>query len=561
MKPSPWWLVWGFTASLVVAQTPRRGQQFSQSAVVSARDEASRAGAWCMAKGGNAADAAVVTHFMLSVCYPQAGNLGGGGFALIHVPGQPVRALDFREMAPKAAHARMFLDENGQPLPERSTRHSWAVGIPGSVHGLFTLHQTWGTLPWAVLLEPAIRCATDGFILTEKDAREFNAARPDLMKGNPDFPRFWKEAPWKAGDTLRQPELAQTLKILQQGGADAWYRGPLTTMIVRDLQKRGGWHTEADFAAYRTIFRKPVEANIQEYRVVSMPPPSSGGYILLHMLKLLALQAGKPPQWLSPGYIRWLVEAERLAYADRSMHLGDPDFWSQSPAFLLDESYLKRRLALWPPPGKAGQSSKVAPGIPTKEESEQTTHFSVVDPTGMSITLTTTINSPFGARIAHPEAGFLYNNEMDDFSIAPGIPNQFGLLGAEANEVAPGKRMLSAMTPTFVFRGKELALVTGTPGGATIITSIFQHVVSYIWYKKSVLTWQRTPRFHHQWQPDVVYLEEKGWSESVVKALRKMGYVIKKRPPIGRVNAIERKADGSLEAGADPRGDDTAWGF
>jgi gamma-glutamyltranspeptidase / glutathione hydrolase len=561
MIPAPWWLIWGATALAVVAQTPKKGSNFSQAAVVSARSEASQAGAWCMAKGGNAADAAVVTHFMLAVCYPQAGNLGGGGFALVHVPGQPIQALDFRETAPKAAHARMFLDADGKPIPERSTQHSWAVGIPGSVHGLFTLHTSYGRLPWNMLLEPAIRCANEGFILTEKDAKEFNAAHSDLMQGNPDYPRFWKKEPWKPGDTLRQPELARTLKIIQQGGSEAWYEGPLAAQIVRDLKKRGGWHTEEDFAAYRTLMRKPVEANILGYRVVSMPPPSSGGYILLHMLKLLALQTGKPPQWLSSNYVRWLVEAERLAYADRSVHLGDPDFWTRSPDFLLNEGYILKRLALWPPAGKAGQSSNISPGVPTKEESEQTTHFSVVDPSGMSITLTTTINSPFGARIAHPEAGFLYNNEMDDFSVAPGVPNQFGLLGAEANAVAPGKRMLSAMTPTFVFRGNQLVLVTGTPGGATIITSIFQQLVSYIWYKKSVLTWQQAPRFHHQWQPDVVYMEEMGWPESVVKALRQMGYALKKRPPIGRVNAIERKSDGNLEAGADPRGDDAAWGF
>lgn len=554
-------ILWSLAASVVFAQNPQPGAHFNRAAVVSARTEASKAGAWCMAAGGNAADAAVVTHFMLAVCYPQAGNLGGGGFALVHVPGQPVQALDFRETAPKAAHARMFLDENGQPIPDRSTQHSWAVGIPGSVHGLYTLHQKWGRLPWSVLLEPAIRCANEGFILTEKDAKEFNAARSDLMKGNPDYPRFWKKEPWKPGDTLQQPELARTLQIIQQGGAAAWYEGPLAGMLVRDLKKRGGLHTEADFASYRTILRTPVEAMIQGHRVVSMPPPSSGGYILLHMLSLLQHAPVSRPAWLSPAYIRWLVEAERLAYADRSKHLGDPDFWAPSPKFLLSEAYVQERLKAWPPAGKAGSSAKVFPGEPPAEESEQTTHFSIVDPNGMCIALTTTINSPFGARIAHPEAGFLYNNEMDDFSVAPGIPNQFGLLGAEANAVAPGKRMLSAMTPTLVFRGDMPVIVTGTPGGATIITTVLQHLVSYLWYGKSVLAWQQSPRFHHQWQPDVVYLEEGRWSLSVQRALQKMGYTLKERPPIGRANAIERKFDGRLEAGADPRGDDAAWGF
>lgn len=563
MNPKGWILcgLLVLQSALFAQNHPELTVRFDQAAVVSARAEASQAGAEIMRNGGNAIDAAVSTHFMLAVCYPQAGNIGGGGFALVYKPGEPVKAFDFREMAPLAASRNMFLDENGNPVPRLATHHPLGVGVPGSVHGIYELHRRFGKLAWRELLKPAVEMALNGFVLTEKDAREFNEARNDLMSGNPDYPRFWKQELWKSGDTLRQPELAITLQRIADFGAEDFYNGELARMWIEDLRKRGGIITAEDARNYRTVERKPVSARCFGFNIYSMPPPSSGGYILLHMLKMLEADPRPLPTWLSAEYISRIVEIERLAYADRSEHLGDPDFWTQSPEFLLNPDYIKKRRNLIPTENKAGNSENVKPGSPVPYESEQTTHFSICDPNGMCVAITTTINSPFGARIASPSLGFLFNNEMDDFSMAPGVPNQFGLLGNEANAIAPGKRMLSAMTPTIVFSGEQPVLITGTPGGATIITSIFQQLVTLLCYQKSLNDWTLAPRFHHQWLPDIIYLEKNNWPQSVIRKLQKMGYKIVLRDPIGRVNSIRILPDGSLESGFDLRGDDAASGF
>lgn len=525
--------------------------------VVSAREEASRIGVEVLMKGGNAFDAAVAVHFALAVVYPQAGNIGGGGFMLARTASGENIALDFRETAPAAAYKDMFLDQVGNVVPNLSTIGHLSSGIPGSVDGMENLHKEYGSLPWHELVMPAVELAEKGFIITELDAIEINKYFTDISVLNPYNDYFRKSRPYKAGDTIVQSHLGMTLRKIANEGKWGFYDGAIASMIVKEMNRGNGIITMDDLKNYKSVWRKPLIGKFYGYEIITMPPPSSGGVALLQMLQMLEKLKIKKYKLNSAEYISLLVEVERLAYADRSHHMGDPDFFHVNSEALLRPSYLKKRSAHLKPL-VYHPSTSVAAGSP---ESEQTTHFSIVDKYGNAVAITTTLNSRFGSKVFVNGAGFLLNNEMDDFSAKPGVANQFGLLGDSANAIQPGKRMLSSMTPTIVCKNKKTVLITGSPGGATIITSVLQNILQTLIYQKSLQEALEMPRFHHQWYPDVIYLEEawKNYSSSIQK-LESAGYPIEYRDLIGRVDAILKKGK-IYYGGADPRGDDMSAGY
>ncbi len=525
--------------------------------VVSAREEASRIGLDVLMKGGNAFDAAVAVHFALAVCYPQAGNIGGGGFMLARTASGENVALDFREKAPAAATRDMYLDADGNVIPNLSTLGHLAVGVPGSVDGMETLHQKYGTLPWKDLIMPAVDLAEKGFILTELDVIELNQYFADFESLNPYNKYFRSSQPYKVGDTIVQAHLGITLRKIANDGKKGFYDGPIASMIIKEIKRGNGILTFEDLQNYQSVWRTPLIGKFYGYDIITMPPPSSGGIALLQMLHMLEKLKIKKYKINSAEYLSLIVEVERLAYADRSHHMGDPDFYKVNSSALLDQGYLKGRYA-GIKPLKYTPSVNVTPG---KTESEQTTHFSIVDKFGNAVAITTTLNSRFGGKVFVTGGGFLLNNEMDDFSSKAGVPNQFGLLGDSANAIEPGKRMLSSMTPTIVCKNKKPVLITGSPGGATIITSVLQNILQTLLYNKSLKDALAMPRFHHQWYPDKVYLEE-DWSlySSIIDQLKKAGYPLEYRGSIGRVDAILKK--GKLYyGGGDPRGDDMSAGY
>lgn len=554
-----YFLLIGFLLPLVVsAQEINKNTSGKNGMVVSAREEATRIGLQVLMKGGNAFDAAIAVHFALAVCYPQAGNLGGGGFMLAHTASGENVALDFREKAPAKATRDMYLDKDGNVIPDLSTTGHLACGVPGSVDGMETIHKKYGSLPWKELIAPSIQLAKDGFILTELDAIELNKY---FLNSKDTFnsvnPYFKKSEPYHAGDTIKQLHLAKTLKNLAELGKRDFYAGATAGLIVAEMRRGGGLITLEDLKSYRSVWRTPLTGKFYGYEVLTMPPPSSGGIALLQMLYMLEKLNIKKYKLNSSAYLSLVVEVERLAYADRSHHLGDPDFYQVQPSDLLDPEYLNKRCANIKPL-QYNPSVNVKPGA---TESEQTTHFSIVDKWGNAVAITTTLNSRFGSKVFVTGAGFLMNNEMDDFSSKPGVPNQFGLLGDSANAIEPGKRMLSSMTPTIVFKKGEAVLITGSPGGATIITSVLQNILHTLVYNKNIEEALKTARFHHQWYPDVVYLEE-AWKNNAttIDQLTKAGYPVTYRELIGRVDAILKKGK-VYYGGGDPRGDDMAGGY
>lgn len=549
----------GFVSSLASAnsQVISKNATGNYGMVVSARQEASDIGIDILKRGGNAFDASIAVHFALAVCYPQAGNIGGGGFMLARTSDNKNVALDFREKAPLAAHKDMFLDEDGNVIENLSTLGHLAVGVPGSVDGMFTIHQKYGTLPWSDLLQPSIAIAENGFIITNLDAEEMNKHLKDLTRLNPANTYFQPSTPYKAGDTIKQPHLALVLRKIANDGRAGFYDGPVASMILSEMKRGGGIITQEDLQNYHSVWRAPLMGKFYGYQVITMPPPSSGGIALLQMLYMLEKLNIKNYQPNTAEYLSLLTEVERLAYADRSQHLGDPDYYHVDSKVLLNKKYLKSRCANIKPL-HYNASKNIQPG---KTESEQTTHFSIIDRFGNAVAITTTLNSRFGAKVFVTDGGFLLNNEMDDFSAKPGVPNQFGLLGDSANSILPGKRMLSSMTPTIVCKGGKPVLITGSPGGATIITSVLQNVLLTLVYHKPLSEAISNARFHHQWYPDVIYLEEE-WKDyaGVIEKLMQVGYPVEYREPIGRVDAIFKQGKVIYGSG-DPRGDDAAVGY
>lgn len=535
--------------------TIEKKQVVKNGVVVSAHPLASMAGVHILKSGGNAVDAAIATQFALAVVYPGAGNLGGGGFLVARLADGKNVAIDYREKAPGAAHRDMYLDSAGNAIEDLSIYGHLAAGVPGTVAGLFASAK-YGKLPMEKLIAPAIELAEKGFVITEAEARSLNSLREKFLKYNTMPTAFVKEGEWKAGDTLVQTDLANTLKRISREGMKGFYEGETAKLIVEEMQRGNGIITLEDLKAYEAKEREPVVFDYKGHEVITMSLPSSGGILLPQMLRMTEPYNIGEKGFHSPEAIQVMIEAERRAYADRAEYMGDPDFVKVPVEKLISREYAVSRMKDFTP-GKAGKSDNIKAGV---VESEETTHLSVYDSEGNAVAVTTTLNGGYGSLVVVGGAGFLLNNEMDDFSVKPGVPNMYGALGAEANAIVPGKRMLSSMTPTIVVKGGKPWIVVGTPGGTTIPTSVFQSLVNIIDFGLSAEDAVNKPKFHHQWYPDNVSVE-RDFPEDVVKALENMGYVIRKRGSIGRTELILIHDDGSIEAIADKRGDDHASGY
>ncbi|MDN4012929.1 gamma-glutamyltransferase [Chryseobacterium gambrini] len=526
----------------------------NKGVVVSAHPLASEAGAKILKSGGNAYDAIVATQYALAVVYPQAGNIGGGGF-LVGVKNNGEKfTLDYRETAPKKASRDMYVDKNGKANTDLSQNGRLAVGIPGSVAGFFATLK-YCKLPMDKLIQPAIDLAEKGFAITEQEANLLNNNKQHFQKHNQSSIVFVKDIPWKAGDLLVQKDLAETLKLIQKQGLKGFYEGKTAELLVSEMKKGNGIITSEDLKNYKVAERKALEFDYKGNQVVSMPLPSSGGLLLAQMLKMAAYENLEKYQQNSAQAVQVMVEAERRAYADRAEYMGDPDFIQDKTSYLISDEYLKNRWKSFSF-SKATPSAEVGKITKQPKESTETTHISVIDKDGNAAAVTTTLNGLYGSKVVVSGAGFFLNNEMDDFSIKPGVPNMFGAVGGEANSIQPNKRMLSSMTPTIVLKNGKPYMVVGTPGGTTIPTSVYQAIVDVIDFKQNANISVNAPKFHHQWLPEIVAFE-KNFPETTIKDLEKLGYKSEKWNQIGRTEMILIDDNGNIHAVADGRGDDS----
>ncbi len=527
----------------------------NKAAVVSAHPLASKVGIRILKKGGNAVDAAIATQLALAVVYPGAGNIGGGGFLVAHFNTGKNISIDFRETAPALAGKDMYLDGDGNALLKLSQDGQLAAGVPGTVAGLFA-GMKYANLPFKKLIQPAIDLAENGFAITKAQADDFNEYQNEFIALNSSPVAFVKFVPWKEGDLFIQQVLAGTLKRIRDLGKKGFYEGETARLIVAEMQKGKGIISLEDLKNYKAIERPVLNFNYNGYKIITMPLPSSGGIILQQCFGMMADKNIASMPFQSAASVQLMTEVERRAFADRAEYLGDPAFVKVPLKTLTSKAYLQQRMKDYQP-GKAGSSSSISAGI--IPESEETTHLSVIDGRGNAVAVTTTLNGHFGSRTVVSGAGFILNNEMDDFSVKPGVPNMYGAVGNDKNAIAPGKRMLSSMTPTIVLKNNSPYLVVGTPGGTTIPTSVFQSLVNIIDYKMSAEDAVNKPKFHHQWLPDVIYVEEDFDAATIIE-LEKMGYQIKKRGAIGRTELILIKGK-KIIAVADKRGDDAAEGY
>ena len=540
---------------------PEKGVLAPHAMVVSAKEEASQIGLAILKKGGNAFDAMIATELALAVAYPNAGNIGGGGFMVYRLGSGERGALDYREKAPAKAHRDMYLDKNGKVIADKSTLGALAVGVPGTIAGIFEVYQKFGSLPIGELIQPAIDLARNGVLITELQANSYMNKNVELIKQANNYVTPFENG-WKAGERFKYEELAQTLERIRDNGSYEFYNGETAKRIVSYVQELGGILSLDDLKNYRAQWRKPITFTYKDYIISSMPLPSSGGICLAQILKSVEpYNIGQYPH-NGEQYIQLLVEAERRAYADRAYYMGDADFVKVPTQQLLSPDYLKERMSSfsW---DKASKSSEIAHGKIAGYESDETTHYSIVDRFGNAVAVTTTLNTNYGSKVYVKGGGFFLNNQMDDFSIKPGEPNTYGLVGSEKNAIAPNKRMLSSMSPTIIEKDGKLFMVIGTPGGSTIITSVLQCFLNVAEYGMTMQQSVSKPRFHHQWLPDDVMYEPKGFAPEVIAHLKAKGYKPREENfvIIGKVDAILVQPDGTLEGGADPRGDDTAVGY
>lgn len=526
----------------------------NKGVVVSAHPLASEAGAKMLKQGGNSFDAVIATQLALAVVYPQAGNIGGGGFLVATTSDGKKLALDYRETAPSKASFDMYWDKNGNANTDLSQNGRLAVGVPGSISGMFETMK-YAKLPFSKLIEPAIDLAAKGFAITEQEAGLLNSHKQDFLKHNKNKIAFVKDKNWKAGDLLIQPELAETLKRIQKVGEKEFYEGRTSQLIVSEMKNGNGIIQSQDLKNYKAKERKPLVFDYKGHQIVSMPMPSSGGTLLAQMLKMASYEDLSKYQLNSEEAVQIMVEAERRAYADRAEYMGDPDFIEDKTTMLISDDYLKNRWKSYNP-NLATPSKDVGKIINAQKESTETTHISVLDKFGNAVSVTTTLNGLYGSKTVVSGAGFFLNNEMDDFSIKPGVPNMFGAVGGEANKIQAGKRMLSSMTPTIVLKDNKIKMVVGTPGGTTIPTSVFQAIVDVVDFKQDANFSVNAPKFHHQWLPEVVKVEN-NFPEITIKALEKKNYKFDKIKQIGRTELILVDDNQNIHAVADGRGDDS----
>ncbi len=542
--------------------TIQKKVECKNGAVVSAHPLASKAGVQMLKQGGNSIDAAIATQLALAVVYPGAGNIGGGGFLVAHLNSGKNITIDYREKAPARASRDMYLDSAGNPLLKLSQNGHLAAGVPGTIAGLFA-SMKYAKLPFKKLIQPAIDLAEKGFAVTEAQAQSFNNTKKEFIALNTSLVAFVKDEPWKAGDILVQKDLANTLKRIRDQGQKGFYEGQTAKLIVAEMKKgkelaagREGIISLADLKNYKAKERKAIEFDYKDYHVITMPLPSSGGIILEQMMKMIEKRNIAAMKFQTAESVQLMTEVERRAYADRAEFLGDPDFVKVPTKILVSEKYLAQRMKDYEE-GKAGNSKTTKAG--EIKESEETTHLSVYDNVGNAVSVTTTLNGGYGSRTVISGAGFLLNNEMDDFSVKPGVPNMYGAVGNEKNAIAPSKRMLSSMTPTIVLKNKKPYLVVGTPGGTTIPTSVYQTLVNILEFGMTAEDAVNKPKFHHQWLPDEIFAE-KDFDEGVKKQLEAMGYKVTSRGAIGRTEVI-MLSNKKITAAADKRGDDDAEGY
>lgn len=531
--------------------------------VVTAHPLASQVGTDILKSGGNAVDAAIAVQFALAVVYPRAGNIGGGGFMMVRTGKGEMAALDFREKAPAAAHPDMYLDSLGNVIDNISRVGHLSVGVPGTVDGMIKAHERYGAIKnFKDLVAPAVKFAEEGFRVTQDEADRLNDYKKYFIENfisdnKEDIYKYYpmvKEELWEKGDTLVQKDLAETLKRIQEKGEAGFYEGKTADLLVAEMQKGHGIITHEDLKNYNAVWRDPIVGEYKNYKIISMPPPSSGGVCLMQILEAIEDYPINNYGFHSPAAVHLMVEAERRAYADRAKHLGDSDFYPVPLERLLNPDYIRQRMADYNPEQATQSDSILAGDFSLMPESFETTHFSVVDKDGNAVSVTTTLNLNYGSKVITAGAGFFLNDEMDDFSAKPGVPNYFGLVGAEANKIEPNKRMLSSMTPTIVEKDGKLFMVLGSPGGSTIITTVAQVFLNVAEFGMSLSDAVNAKRFHHQWLPNTIMTEGETLPDTM--ALKKMGHKLDPIDRLGLVKAILVQDDGKLVGAGDPRHED-----